>query len=602
MDPQSRKKGRKLSVLTQVAIFFVLGIITVGIITFVAQSAMAVDSVMNQTENYGSSVAQEVISAVKEYPSYEWLIKYWRTHSDEMDIEYDVTYGAGTDTEKKSRLFTARHPELEIMYVNSEEAKSLSAEDQKLYAEITYSWLVTRVNQIKKAYGIDYLFVVATDNTYSEQFFLVSAADDGAVRGTNYEEVYPLGNTVTLEEGGSQQLAMRSAYRHSSHLAEAGNYYDYYKFLGSVDDCHVFVGLTYNMQDLTEEVSAQIQRGTLAAVILQVILSLFTLFLIFMFVLRPLRKVQKNIRMYNTTKDSKAVTENLSKIRSRNEIGELSEDVVDLTNEIDDYLGKIETITAEKERISAELTLATGIQTSMLPTEFPAFPDRKEFDLYASMDPAKEVGGDFYDFFLIDDDHLCLVMADVSGKGVPAALFMMASMIMLTNNAKLLRSPAKILEATNEAICSNNKEDMFVTVWIGVLEISTGILTAGNAGHEYPVICRPGGCYELYKDKHDFVVGGFDGIPYSEYTVRLEPGSKLFVYTDGVPEAADKDRNLFGTDRLLAALNKDPEAAPRTALANVRQSLDMFVREAEQFDDITMMSFKYIGPAPADTE
>ena len=221
MDPQSRKKSRKLSVLTQVAIFFVLGIITVGIITFVAQSAMAVDSVMNQTENYGSSVAQEVISAVKEYPSYEWLIKYWRTHSDEMDIEYDVTYGAGTDTEKKSRLFTARHPELEIMYVNSEEAKSLSAEDQKLYAEITYSWLVTRVNQIKKAYGIDYLFVVATDNTYSEQFFLVSAADDGAVRGPNYEEVYPWGNTVTLEEGGSQQLAMRSAYRHSSHLAEA---------------------------------------------------------------------------------------------------------------------------------------------------------------------------------------------------------------------------------------------------------------------------------------------------------------------------------------------------------------------------------------------
>ena len=597
MNTQNSKKSKKkLSVLTQVAAFFILGIIMIGIITFIAQRTMSINSVKSQTEKYGASVAQEIITAVKEYPSYEWLIKYWYSHSDDLDIEYDTAYGAGTETEKKSRLFTTRHPDLEIMYMNSEEAKSLSPEDQKLYAEITYSWLVTRVNQIKRSYGIDYLFVVITDSSYAQQFFLVSGADEGAHRGTNYEEVYPLGHTVTLEDGGSQQEAMRSAMRHSEHLATAGNYYDFYKFLGQVDDHLIFVGLTYSVADLTTEVNAQLQRGTIAAIVLQIILSLFTLLLIYLYILRPLSKVQKNIRLYNTTKDSATVNANLSNIRSRNEVGQLSEDIVDLTNEIDDYLEKIETITAEKERISTELELATKIQEGMLPREFPAFPERKEFDLFASMDPAKEVGGDFYDFFLIDDDHLCLVIADVSGKGVPAALFMMASKIIISNNAKIMRSPARILEATNDAICSNNEQDMFVTVWLGILEISSGKLTAANAGHEYPVIKKPGGQYELYKDKHGFVVGGFSGTPYDEYELTLEPGSKLFVYTDGVPEASTENRQLFGTERMISALNGSPEEKPQDTLANVREAVDLFVREAEQFDDLTMMSFHYYGP------
>ena len=198
-------------------------------------------------------------------------------------------------------------------------------------------------------------------------------------------------------------------------------------------------------------------------------------------------------------------------------------------------------VTAEKERIGTELALATRIQADMLPNIFPAFPDRTDFDIYATMDPAKEVGGDFYDFFLIDDDHLCMVMADVSGKGVPAALFMMASKIILRNNAMMGKSPAKILGPTN-AICSNNQEEMFVTVWLGILEISTGKLTAANAGHEYPVMKRPDGRFELLKDKHGFVVGGMEGVKYKDYELQLEPGAKLFLYTDGVPEATDAQR------------------------------------------------------------
>ncbi len=281
--------------------------------------------------------------------------------------------------------------------------------------------------------------------------------------------------------------------------------------------------------------------------------------------------------------------------RTHDEIEVLAESFSMLSGKTLEYISEVERVTAEKERIGAELSLATRIQADMLPNIYPAFPERPEFDIYASMDPAKEVGGDFYNFFLVDDDHLCVFIADVSGKGVPAALFMMASMIILSNNAQMGKSPAQILQDTNAAICANNREEMFVTVWLGILEISTGRLTAANAGHEYPAIKNPDGVFELLKDKHGFVIGGMNGMRYKEYEIQLEPGSKLFVYTDGVPEATNGEKELFGTDRMLKALNDTPDADPQQTLHNVRAAVDGFVCDAEQFDDLTMVCVEYKG-------
>ena len=249
----------------------------------------------------------------------------------------------------------------------------------------------------------------------------------------------------------------------------------------------------------------------------------------------------------------------------------------------------------ESSRIETELNMASSIQADMLPSIYPAFPERPEFDIYASMDPAKEVGGDFYDFFLVDDDHLCMVMADVSGKGVPAALFMMASKIILQNNAMLGKSPAQILMDANTAICSNNREEMFVTVWLGILELSTGKLTAANAGHEYPAMRNANGQFELIKDKHGFVIGGMEGLRYKEYELQMERGSKLFLYTDGVPEATNAEDELFGAERMIDALNTDATATPEKILKQVRSAVDDFVKDAEQFDDLTMLCLEYRG-------
>ena len=248
-----------------------------------------------------------------------------------------------------------------------------------------------------------------------------------------------------------------------------------------------------------------------------------------------------------------------------------------------------------------ELQTAATIQESMIPHLFPPYPDRNEFDLYASMNAAKEVGGDFYDFFLIDDDHLCLIMADVSGKGVPACLFMMMSKTILQNCALLGKSAAEILELTNEALCTNNSVEMFVTVWLGILEISTGIIIAANAGHEYPAL-KKGERFELLKDVHGLVLGGLDGVKYREYTIQMEPGDKLFLYTDGVPEATDKEMKMFGTERMLASLNSTRDSSAEEILSRIGKDMKDFVKVEEQFDDVTMLCLEYKGPNRGETE
>ena len=255
-----------------------------------------------------------------------------------------------------------------------------------------------------------------------------------------------------------------------------------------------------------------------------------------------------------------------------------------------------ENMIKEQERIVKELSTARQIQKSVLPHIFPPFPDRAEIDLFATMDPAKDVGGDFYDFYFIDEDHLCLVIADVSGKGIPAALFMMLSKRILEDLAKQEPTPSTILEKTNDLLCDNNQAEMFVTVWLGILEISTGKLTAANAGHEFPAICEKGGSFELYKDTHGFVVGGMEGVHYKGYDLQLNPGDKLFVYTDGVPEATDGSGEMFGTDRMITALRSCTDNTPEEILQGVKSAVDSFVGDAEQFDDLTMMCLEYKGP------
>ena len=284
------------------------------------------------------------------------------------------------------------------------------------------------------------------------------------------------------------------------------------------------------------------------------------------------------------------------KFRCDDEIQWLGDSFVDMTRRIEEYTSEVARVTAEKERIGAELNVATQIQSDMLPSIFPPFPNKKEFELYALMDPAKEVGGDFYDFFLVDDNHIALVMADVCGKGVPAALFMVIAKTLIKNSTLTGISPAQVLSSVNEQLCEGNEAEFFVTVWLAIVELSTGKGIAANAGHEHPVLRRAGGNYELVEYRHSPAVATMSGILFKEHTFELNPGDSLFVYTDGVPEATDSADEMYGSGRMVEALNRVPDAQPEELIKCLRADMAEFTGDAQQFDDITMLSFRYNGP------
>ncbi len=309
-------------------------------------------------------------------------------------------------------------------------------------------------------------------------------------------------------------------------------------------------------------------------------------------IIQPIQKVSEEATRFA---EQNIKGEPLEDISRYEDFAKLASSIDTMETDIVRHVEEETRIAAEKERILTELTLAKEIQAQSIPQTFPPFPDRTEFSLYASMTPARGVGGDFYNFIMVDDDHLALLIADVSGKGIPGALCMMVSNMRLLQRTYEGGSPAEILGSVNEWICRNNKTGMFVTVWLGILELSTGKLKAANAGHEYPAIQRKGELFELFKDRHGLVLGGMEGVSYKDYELQLNPGDKLFVYTDGVPEATNRGKKMFGTERMLAALSAEPDASPEKTLANVSDAVKAFVKEAEQFDDLTMMCLEYRG-------
>jgi len=282
-------------------------------------------------------------------------------------------------------------------------------------------------------------------------------------------------------------------------------------------------------------------------------------------------------------------------IHTGDEIEALANAFKTMEHELEEYIQNLTAVTAEKERIGAELNVATQIQASMLPNLFPAFPERQEFDVYATMDPAKEVGGDFYDFFLVDDKHLAFVIADVSGKGIPAALFMVIAKTMIKNQTLMGKDPKEVLEVVNNRLCEHNDAGMFVTGWLGILDLSTNKLSFANAGHNPPLLKRAEGAFEYLRTRPGLVLAAMEGMPYQIHEIDLYKDDMLFLYTDGVTEATNAGEELYGEDRLQATLDSNGDKCPKELLAAIKADIDLFVGEAPQFDDITMLCIKIGG-------
>jgi sigma-B regulation protein RsbU (phosphoserine phosphatase) len=280
-------------------------------------------------------------------------------------------------------------------------------------------------------------------------------------------------------------------------------------------------------------------------------------------------------------------------IRTADEMEDLWLSMTGMEADVKNSIVRLRKMTAEKEYAAAELNIASQIQSGMLPTKSP---DDIRFELYASMDPAREVGGDLYDFFMIDDDHLAVVIADVSGKGVSASLFMVTSKNLIKSQAeKGVQDPAEMFNHVNRQLMEVNKAHMFVTAWLGILKLSTGELVYVDAGHEYPALRRKGGLFEVIKDIHSVPLAVKKKMTFESGSFTLNAGDTLFVYTDGVPEANNTEGRMMGKERMLEALNSMPDADPETIINNVKSAVEDFSKDAPQFDDTTMMCLRYLG-------
>ena len=440
-----------------------------------------------------------------------------------------------------------------------------------------------RIDELQKNMEVKYIYLESIQGTYSISLF------------DPQESVLNFGQKLDIaEEFGN--YSTNDPYPATISKTEYGWLCSGYESIINSDGEKIAViGVDIDMNDIVKQRRALLFRLIASMIIFVAAAIIFSAYFMNKMVVNPL-----NMLAYTAKKFVRSETYTLDNIadfpiHTGDEIEELYSAFKKMEQDIVKFIGDITRVTAEKERIGAELNVAAQIQADMLPRIFPAFPDRTEFDIYASMNPAKEVGGDFYDYFLTDDDHLVLLMADVSGKGVPAALFMVIAKTLIKNRAQMGGSPAEILYYVNNQLCEGNEAEFFVTVWLAVLEISTGKGIEVNAGHEHPVICRKGGKYELSVYRHSPAVATMEDIRFKEYEFELHPGDCLYVYTDGVPEATNADNELFGTDRMLAALNESSNVSAEEVLETVNSHIGKFVGNAPQFDDITMLCLKYFG-------
>ena len=297
------------------------------------------------------------------------------------------------------------------------------------------------------------------------------------------------------------------------------------------------------------------------------------------------RLVVKNIRKIN---DSLAeITEgNLNvtvDVRDNEEFASLSDDINSTVATLKKYIDEA------AARFDKDLEIAKKIQRSALPSVFPPYPNRKDFSIFASMDAAKEVGGDFYDFYLLDETHLAFVVADVSGKGIPGAMFMMTSKTLIKSHAESGLAVNDVFTQVNAELCENNEADMFVTAWMGILDLETGLIRYANAGHNPPVVRRKDGTLEYLKGRANFVLAGMDGVRYKEQQIQLNQGDEIYLYTDGVTETHNSNMELFGEDRLLNSLDQTKDLTVEEICRKVKADVDVFQGDTEQFDDITML-------------
>ena len=451
-----------------------------------------------------------------------------------------------------------------------------------------------RLNELAETAQLKYIYLTVVSVDYKSRTYVFDAVNSNALNNP-----YPLGYVESLEKKTPdyiedlkrifEQGGIQSYFSYTAGGGHITTSIPVKDFTGSV------VAVLSVVKPMTE--IAEYKANYLRTLILAALG--FTIFFVILYSLSLFTGMVKPLMMIidetsHFAEHHGELSGVLKKIKNRDELGLLAHSIEKMSGDMNRYINDLTQATAEKERIGAELNVATKIQSEMLPRVFPPYKNHPEIELFATMTPAKEVGGDFYDFFMVDDDHFVVSVADVSGKGVPAALFMVIAKTLLKDAAYRFKTPAEIFEHVNETLCESNESGLFVTCWLAVFEISTGKLTFANAGHTSPVIYKDGEISFL-ESKPNLMLAAMEGIPYKNHEISIKPGDRLFLYTDGITEATNSSNQLYGEERLLSIMKteKAKNLTSKELLAFVRSDIDKFVAQAPQFDDITMLEMVY---------
>lgn len=578
--------------ICQIGILFLIQVILVILVNVAAVYQNNLDIYIDMKSEESLNLAGYVAKDMENTEGIGWLISYWCEHYEDMDIVYDSSEA----TRKRAKEFSEKYPEYPLADITLQMIEQMPPMAQKEYAEYSYMLAMDNFNELKRSYHPTYLFCFYPQSD-SELFYFLTGTEEGEQRGDDREDIFRLG-TVSEIPTEDYPVLMRTwktgtVQKEREQPVKSGELAGYY---------HVYVPVNENGRTLclvgvtleTNKVRGELQKKLFVVEGMEIacffLTGLMLLMLVHGVILRPVIRLRKGMLQYELDKDSVKVEESLIGVVSNNEIGQLAKGFTGLTQEIDRYIEEIRQFTTKQERLEAELALAANIQLDMIPQNYPKSPG---INLAGSMEPAKEVGGDFFDFFFVDDNHMALVIGDVSGKSVPAALFMVRSMTVIRNFTMMGLPVDEVFTRTNQELCRNNDSELFTTAWLGIYELDSGKLVFTEAGHDEPICLRNTGEIEMLRpEKKKMVLGGMPGIRYIRNETFLKPGELILLYTDGVPEANNVKEELYGMERLKKSVLEHGHLVSNDVwdfLREIRADVTAFVGDAAQFDDLTML-------------
>ena len=593
-----RKKSDSL-VFKIAVIFLVFTLLTMGFSTF--------STYYNQVNIYKAQ-CEETIRSIGEYLALliesrgnDFMIyqEYYMNHFEEVDIPYDFDEYL-TAKEAFDKEFSVTYPGKTLGV--DVEFKDMPDYLQKLWFIYTHEYWLLTFEDAREAFDIPYsYYLYIKEDIFNVVYLIDGERTAKEINGENYlylgDEYYNDPNVYDFEWDTWFTGKALEGYQLWNNAW--GHTYAYYTPLYINGHKLGLIGTEIDVDKVNRVIVANTIKHCIGLAGVLIVCEAILLWVLNKLYFSKLRILENRVEAFSRSKDIKIAEEIKDKVRGHNEIASLASKTSDMMTELDEHVRNIQDISSENARISTEIGIASKLQKDMLPK---VFPNRKEIDLYATMTPAKEIGGDFYDFFFIDDDHLALVIADVSGKGVPAAMFMIKSLTSLRLHAIPSVKPGRILAGVNKDLSENNELNLFVTLWLGILNIKTGELTMSNAGHEYPMYKKAGGSFEQIRNEHDPVVGILPEMTFANNSITLDPGDTIFLYTDGVPDTKNYESTRFGVSGMTDALDSSDADTPKDYVEFVLKKANEFMDGADQFDDITMLCVKYNGNTGNTTE